>query len=511
MQFLRELKKLFVSPSFAVLVGRSLYLCCAVLAGTTPLRADVTGSILGYVRDSSGAVLPKATLTIVQTSNGYTRTANTDASGQYSILALPPGNYRLTASGAGFENGVVDNINLNVNDALKFDFILKVGNVSQTVSVDASAVQVDTTTTSMGTPITSSQILAMPLNGRSYLDLLSLQPGVAPANTNGGYNDRAPSSGLYNSSGNVSTDGMCECGNAFLVNGAEVNETKNMGAGLIPDADSVAEFRLITNSFAAEYGKFTGSVMNTVTKSGTNSFHGTLFEFYRNQKLDAINYFDSTKAELKRHQYGGVVGGPIWKDRLFTFTDFQQTRQVAGVSTGIVQVLSNDERNGIFSDSILNTPVQGDAWAATLQSRGGGTVNGAGGVCQPPACTPTLYNQLGTPVMTTDSNDNSVPGRNISAYIDPVSKLTLPLIPAANQPGGFNFDDSSHVGTIIDTNMAERIDFVNHTTGDWSFYYHYDDATAVNQVYNQQYFGQENLPGFPNSEPSRNQLFMASN
>ena len=199
----------------------------------------------------------------------------------------------------------------------------------------------------------------MPLNGRSYLDLLSLQPGVAPANTNSDYNDRSPASGLYSSAGNVSTDGQPEWANAFLVNGAEVNETKNMGAGLIPDADSVAEFRLITNSFSAEYGKFTGAVMNTVTKSGTNSFHGTLFEFYRNQKLDAINYFDSTKAELKRHQFGGVLGGPIWKDRLFTFTDYQKTRQVAGVSTGVVQVLSNDERNGIFSDAILQYPGSG--------------------------------------------------------------------------------------------------------------------------------------------------------
>jgi hypothetical protein len=490
---------------------RYLYLCLALLFGTLQLRADVTGSLIGYVRDASGAVLPNATLTAVQTTTGYSRTATTDASGQYSLLALPPGSYRLTASMAGFENGVVDNINLSVNDALKFDFALKIGNVSQTVSVDASTVQVDTASTSMGTTITSSQILAMPLNGRSYIDLLSLQPGVAPANTNTGYNDRSPASGLYTSAGNVSTDGMPEFANAFLVNGADVNETKNMGAGLIPDADSVAEFRLITNSFSAEYGKFTGSVMNTVTKSGTNSFHGTLFEFYRNQKMDAINYFDSTRAELKRHQFGGVLGGPIWKDKLFTFTDFQQTRQVAGVSTGIVQVLSNDERNGIFSDSILNTQVQGDAWAATLMSRGGGVIHGNGGVCQPPTCTPTLYNQLGTAVMTTDSSGNSVPGHNISAYIDPVSKLTLPLIPESNQPGGFNFDDSSHAGSIIDTNMAERIDFVNHKTGDWSFYYHYDDATAVNQVYNQQYFGQENLPGFPVTVPSRNQLFMGSN
>jgi len=492
---------------------RYFCLCLIVLLGTMQLRADVTGSILGYVRDKSGAVLPNATLTAIQTSTGYTRTATSDGSGQYSILALPPGSYRVTASDAGFENGVVENINLNVNDALKFDFVLQVGNVSQTVSVDASAVQVDTTTTSMGTTITSSQILSMPLNGRSYLDLLALQPGVAPSNTVSTYNDRSPASGLYGSSGNVSTDGQPEWANAFLVNGAEVNETKNMGAGMIPDADSVAEFRLITNSFSAEYGKFTGAVMNTVTKSGTNSFHGTLFEFYRNQKMDAINYFDTTKAELKRHQYGGVVGGPIWKDRLFTFTDYQQTRQNAGASTGLVPVLSNDERNGIFSDAILNTTVQGDAWAATLQSRGGGVVNGAGGVCQPPACTPTMYNQLGTPVMTTDSSGNSVPGHNISAYMDPVSKLTLPLIPMANQPGGFGYDNSSHVGSIIDTNMAERIDFVNHKTGDWSFYYHYDDATAVEPVYSQATTnpGLPTLPGFPVTEPSRNQLFVMSN
>ncbi len=490
---------------------KALCLCLIVLFTAVQLRADVTGSIIGYVRDKSGAVLPNATLTITQTSTGYTRTATSDPSGQYSILALPPGKYKLTAEDAGFQKGVIDNIDLNVNDALHFDFVLQVGNVTQTVSVEASSLQVETASTSMGTTITSAQILAMPLNGRSYLDLLSLQPGVSPANTNSGYNDRSPASGLYSGAGNVSTDGMPEFANAFLVNGADVSETKNMGAGLIPDADSVAEFRLITNSFSAEYGKFTGSVMNTVTKSGTNSFHGTLFEFYRNQKLDAINYFDSTRAELKRHQYGGVLGGPIFKDKLFTFTDFQQTRQVAGQSTGVVQVLSNDERNGIFSDSILNTPVQGDAWAATLMSRGGGVINGAGGVCQPPACTPTLYNQLGTAVMTTDSNGNQVPGHNISAYIDPVAKLTLPLIPEANGANGFDYDDSTHKGSIVDTNMAERIDFVNHRTGDWAFYYHYDDATAMNAIYNQQYFGQENLPGFPVSVPSRNQLFMASN
>ena len=371
---------------------RCFCLCLIVLLGTVQLWADVTGSILGYVRDPSGAVLPNATVTAIQTATGYSRAVTTDASGQYSMLALPPGRYRLTASVPSFQQGVIDNIDVNVNDALHFDFALRVGNVSESVSVEANALQVQTVSTATGTTIDSPQILSMPLNGRSYLDLLSLQAGVSPASTNGGYADRGPASGLYSSSGNVSTDGQPEYANAFLVNGAEVNETKNMGAGLIPNADSIAEFRLLTNSFSAEYGKFTGAVMNTVTKSGTNRFHGTLFEFYRNQGMDATSYFDTTKAELKRHQFGGVFGGPIWKDKLFFFTDVQQTRQVAGASTGVVQVLSNDERNGIFPDSVLDTPVQGDAWAATLMSRGGGTI----------VAGTTLYNQLGTAVTTTD-------------------------------------------------------------------------------------------------------------
>jgi len=476
-----------------------------VLLGTVQLWADVTGSILGYVRDPSGAVLPNATVTAIQTATGYSRTVVSDASGQYSMLALPPGRYRLTASVPSFQQGVIDNIDLNVNDALHFDFALRVGNVSESVSVDANALQVQTVATSTGTTIESPQILAMPLNGRSYLDLLTLQAGVSPVNTNGGYNDRGPASGLYSSSGNVSTDGQPEYANAFLVNGAEVNETRNMGAGLIPNADSIAEFRLLTNSFSAEYGKFTGSVMNTVTKSGTNRFHGTLFEFYRNQGLDATSYFDTTKAELKQHQFGGVVGGPIVKDKFFFFTDVQQTRRVAGASTGVLDVLSADERNGIFPDSLLGNAVQGDAWAATLSARGG----------VPVVAGTTTYDQLGTPVTTTILDPNtgspiSVPGHDISAFIDPVSTLTLSQIPAANLLVN-QYSDSSHGGKLVDTNLAQRIDFVNHMTGDWSFYYHYDDATAVQPVYQQAYMGITNVPGYPATVPSRNQLFSMSN
>jgi len=471
-------------------------LCVLVLLATAAgLNADVTGSIQGYVHDSSGAVISGAHVTVTETATNLQRQINTDTQGAYTFLALPPGHYRINASITGFRQATVNDIDLKVNDELRYDLTLAVGGTQETVSVEADALQVETVATSTGTTIESPQILAMPLNGRSYLDLLSLQAGVSPMNTNGGYSDRSPASGLYSSSGNVSTDGQPEYANAFLVNGAEVNETKNMGAGLIPNADSIAEFRLITSSFSAEYGKFTGSVMNTVTKSGTNRFHGDLFEFYRNQGMDATSYFDPTKSELKRHQFGGVVGGPIWKDKIFFFTDIQQTRQVAGSSTGVLQVMTADEHNGIFPDSVLTGSVQGAAWAQTLTSR-----NPAGGTIV--AGTP--YNQLGTAVTT-----GGVPGRDISAYIDPISAATLKFIPQSNLPGG-QYSDSSHSGMLIDTNMSQRIDFVNQMTGDWSFYYHYDDATATDPIYQQAYTGITDVPGFPVSVPSRNQLFTMS-
>lgn len=184
-------------------------LSLSVLFATFQLRAEVTGSISGYVRDPSGTALAGATLTIDQQSTGYTRTVETDVGGQYRFPALPPGRYRLTATLDKFQSEVIDDIDLSVNDQLPFDVSLKVGSIVESVTVEADNLQVQTESTQLGTTIQSNQILAMPLNGRSYLDLLSLRSGVAPSNTNGNLNDRSPASGLYSSSpsasGNVST------------------------------------------------------------------------------------------------------------------------------------------------------------------------------------------------------------------------------------------------------------------------------------------------------------------
>ena len=318
----------------------------AVACFISQLKADVTGSIVGAVRDSSNAPVVGAHVIATNTSTNFKKEANSDALGEFSLLALPPGPYQVTATAKGFDQFVFTGIDLKVNDRLHVDVSLKLGTVKELVTVEASSVQVETENTQLGQVFESKQILSLPLNGRSYIDLLSLQAGVAPT-TSGSIQQDRPVSGI-SSAGNVSVNGQRETANAFLVNGGDVSEGRNLGAGLIPNLDSIQEFRLITNSFDAEYGKFSGSIMNAITKSGSNSFHGDGFEFLRNDNFDARNFFDPSKAELRRNQFGYAVGGPFWRNKLFWFTDYQGTRQTQGASTGLVAVPTVAERSGQF-------------------------------------------------------------------------------------------------------------------------------------------------------------------
>src|SRR5207302_9047899 len=224
---------------------------------------------------------------ITNTQTNLSQETVTADDGSYHFLALPAGNYQLSATIAGFQQYTATDIVLQVNDQLRIDITLKVGSINEHITVTANAAQVETESTQLGDVIDSKKMLSLPLNGRSYLDLLGLQAGVAPttAGTIGG--DR-PVSGYIQNAGNITVNGQRETANAFLVNGGDVSEGRNLGAGLVPNLASVEEFRLITNSFDAEYGKFSGAVMNAITKSGTNGFHGDVFEFLRNDKLDAV-------------------------------------------------------------------------------------------------------------------------------------------------------------------------------------------------------------------------------
>ena len=493
-------------------------LTLAILLGASVTRADVTGSIQGVVRDRSQGAIAGARLTItnVETNLKYEETTGPD--GSYRVLALPAGNYKLTVTAGGFRTFVETGIVVKVNDQLQVDVTLEIGSVQQeVVKVEANAVQVQTENTQLGDVIDSKKMLALPLNGRSYIDLLGLQAGVAPgsANTIGSESNSRPVSGILNS-GNISVNGQRETANAFLVNGGDVSEGRLLGAGLVPNLDSIEEFRLITNSFDAEYGKFSGAVVNAITKSGTNGFHGDAFEFLRNDKLDAKNYFAPSKSELRRNQFGYAAGGPFWKNKLFWFSDYQGTRQVQGAETGLVTVPTADQRQGIFDPSVLTGTIDGPYWAQVLSQRLGYTVTQGEPYSFP--ATPATATTAAIPACSSTAQcvfpvDPATGLAKIpqAAFSAPATAL-LAYIPSPTLPGMTNnYSDNSQRNIANDNKFGERVDFNNQKTGNWSWYYHLDNSSVSSANVNQSTGSYATVPGFPTITPSRAQQFVMSN
>ncbi|HLJ86998.1 MAG TPA: carboxypeptidase-like regulatory domain-containing protein, partial [Candidatus Angelobacter sp.] len=240
------------------------------ILGTALCWASVGGSISGTVRDASGGLIPKAQVTITNVNTGVSQTVTTSNLGVYSFLALPVGTYKLVVTKQGFETYQRSDITLNTNDQLRYDVTLQVGQVTQEVRVTTSALHVETANTQLGDVIKSRSMEALPLNGRQYTDLLGLQPGVVPADST----PSKPNTFDSTEQGNVSISGQRETANGFLVNGANVDNALNNGATIIPNLDSIAEFRVLTADFDAEYGNYSGGMVSVVTKSGTNEWHG---------------------------------------------------------------------------------------------------------------------------------------------------------------------------------------------------------------------------------------------
>ena len=257
---------------------------CAILVGSICLWASINGSISGVVTDASGAVVTGATVTATNTQTGVKTTLKTDPKGFYSFPALQIGTYTVDVQEVGFKTESHTGLIIDANSALREDFTLHVGQVIERVTIEGEAAHVETDSTQMGEVITAKTITAVPLNGRAYTDLLALQPGVSPytANDTGtpDISGRDVDGGL--NPGNQSVNGQRETANGFMVNGSTVEEGRNNGAAIIPNLDSIEEFRIITNNFDAEYGNYSGGQVNVVTKSGTNAFHGSGFEFLRN-------------------------------------------------------------------------------------------------------------------------------------------------------------------------------------------------------------------------------------
>jgi len=447
-----------------------LLIACAAVMSASALMADVTGSILGVVTDSSAAVIQGVRVTATNVDTNLATEAVTDVAGQYRLLSLPIGSYKVQATFAGFQTFVTTGIVLSIDEQRRVDIVLQVGATQQEVSVNAAALQVETTNTQLGDVIDQKKIAELPLNGRSFIDLLGLQTGVAPAGTRG----EGP--------GTISVNGQRENSNGFLVNGGDVSGAANFEAGVQPNLDSIEEFRLITNSFDAEYGRFSGALMNTITKSGNNRIHGTAFEFLRNDDMDARGFFDTGKGALKRNQFGYAVGGPAIKDKLFWFTDYQGDRLVNGGTASAVQVLSNAERQGDVGVQNLTGNVTGSYWAQVLSQR------------------------LGRPVQVDEPYSAVFPNGIIpTSAFSPATKGTIGFIPAPNV--GDNTYASAALSTYsIDHKAGQRVDFLNKLTGNWSGYYYMDDFNSLNP------YGGSSFPtGFGSDARDRNQLGTLSN
>jgi len=497
---------------FVRLARRILSLLTLLLIlSVSSLQAGVNGSISGTVRDSSGAVIPKASVTVTNASTGLTQSVSTDEKGFYSFASLPIGRYTLEVSDQNFRPYRRTDILVNANDVLTIDATLELGSRSDFVTVTDNQLHVDTTSTQNGEVITAAQITAVPLNGRAFTDLLSLQPGVAPATsiTNQTVQDVGASvlspSGDLNP-GTISINGQREFANSFIVNGSDVEEDVNMGTAIVPNLDSIAEFRILTNSYDAEYGEFSGGQINVVTKSGTNQFHGDLFEFVRNTDLDARNFFSPTRGEFNQNQFGGTVGGPIRRDKLFFFADYQGTRSTQGVDSGQIPVPSAQDRTGNLSDLATDCPAANSAPTSVAPSNCAFVTTDANGSSVPttvsgPYLASLLSQKLGhsvtagEPYYTTGCTAaNCVfPGAIIpqSAWSAPALNL-LKYIPAPNISNG-TFATSASNLTLRDDKGAIRTDAVTHL-GLFSFYYFLGDFTQDNPYPIGQ--GGANVPGF---------------
>jgi len=307
----------------------------AILLLTNGARAQVAGATLtGNVTDSSGAVIPKAQVTITDVATGVARKITADNAGLYSAPNLLPANYQVSVSAPGFATEVRNGITLTVGAQQVLDIRMQVGQVTQTVQVTGEAPMVQLASSTISGEVNATTVRELPLNGRSWTDLAKLQPGVVSAETH------AAQDVNRGFGAQLSISGARPQQNNYRLDGVSINDYSNGGPGSVIGqnlgVDAIQEFSVLTSNYSAEYGKTSGGVVNAITRSGTNSFHGSTYEFLRNSALDTRNFFDGpTVPPFKRNQFGASAGGPIQKDRTFIFGDYEGVRQSLGTTTPI--------------------------------------------------------------------------------------------------------------------------------------------------------------------------------
>jgi len=497
------------------------------LSFSTALFAQGTsGRIVGRVADPSGAVLANVKVTLVNEGTNVGREAVTSGSGDYDFVEVPVGTYRLEFDLTGFKKNVRHAVTLDVNQVVTLNMTMQLGESKEIVDVTSEAPLVETSSTQLGTVVNDRAIVQLPLNERDTYQFLSLQPGV----------QSQVGADLYyggGSTGAVSVNGGRGRANNFSVNGGDANDLFANLPTVQPSPDSVEEFRILTNGFDAEYGRNSGSVVNLITKSGTNQFHGDLYEFHRNRPLNAKAYLDPTKGAFILNQFGATLGGPIKKDRSFFFGSYDGRRRIRGVSSGTVSVPTQAERTGDFSaggqalasdlssglnfaGTIANQTVgdvlttrPGCLAAIQLQNPGVSGFNAGdfyGAHHQNPAdpLSPIVPGDftVTAPGLPNSGLDNQIPG----ACMDPVATDLLRFVPLANSNG-------SVVSVLSERDRQDQGTFrFDHRINDkqnFSAYYYLTDETDFSPFNTFQAAG-ANVPGFGDTVKQRFQQYNLS-
>jgi len=317
------------------------------------------------VNDNSGAILPGVSVTVTNTSTGQVRTVTSGTDGFYTVPLLQPGTYKVVGSLSGFSTYTRDGVKVSVSETARVNLQLPVGDRAEEVTVVGEAPLVETSNATLGIVIDEQKVVDLPLNGRNFTQLGTLIPGVvAPPVGLGGANGDATPGGFGAATAGFNVNGQRNQSNNFLLDGATNNDTFNTGFVLRPPPDAIQEFKILTHSYNAEYGRNAGAVVNVVTKSGSNHWKGAAWEFNRDDSLQAYNYFaprDQPKPTLKQNQFGATLGGPIQKDKLFVFAYYEGYRNTKGTTTNLL-VPTAAQREGNFAGATILDPVTGQAF-----------------------------------------------------------------------------------------------------------------------------------------------------
>ena len=390
------------------------------------------------VTDKTGSVISGATVRVISQATGLTRETKTDDSGHYVVPLLPVANYTLRVEFSGFQPVEQKGLRLQVDEHRELDFTLAPASVTEKVEVSATQVAVETTAPTLGQVITSEEVSELPLNGRNFVQLATLTPGTtAETNPNSFFNGAASSEASTRGSFSLSVGGSRAQSTDWMLDGNDNNQLDEGGIAIFPNVDAVQEFKVLTYNYSAEWGERAGPTVLVTTKSGTNQYHGSLFEYFRNTKLDARNYFAPKRNQFNLNQFGASLGGPIQKDKTFFFIDYQAKMQRLGVPfTGLVPTtaMMTPDANGDynFSNDPFGVPRPGFAPGAPAENGDHfpnlvNPYSGASFLCQPGTTTPEPVN-LANGTQAGGVGCNVIP----AALVNPLAAKLIQLYPTAN-------------------------------------------------------------------------------